>query len=156
MNGAPEAEKAGSALQKLEPTELGSALAPEIVEVLRGASGGQININILLQQVTEKEDSPDRALEHADALITLSERYEEHRLKTFKARTEAIIKAKVDDPDEIEKRSNNFVRRCLKIVMAGCAITCLLGALVSVLAGGSIVVTGLLAVIGGVSIAMLE
>ena len=139
-------------LQKVEERQV---LASEIAEAVKGETSGQININILLQQVTEKEESPDRALEHADALIKLSERYEEHRLKTFQARTQAIIDAKANDPDEIEKRSNNRVRRQLKVVIAGCAITGIGGAMVSAVIGASMVVTGLMASIGVVSIAML-
>lgn len=139
-------------LQKVEERQV---LASEIAEAVKGETSGQININILLQQVTEKEASPDRALGHADALIKLSERYEEHRLKTFQARTQAIIDAKANDPDEIEKRSNNRVRRQLKVVIAGCAITGIGGAMVSAVIGASMVVTGLMASIGVVSIAML-
>lgn len=140
---------------RLQKAEDGQVLAPEIVEAVRGETGGQININILLQQVTEKEESPDRALKHADALIKLSERYEEHRLKTFQARTRAIMEAKANDPDEIEKRSNNRVRRQLKAVIAGCAVAGVVGAISSAVVGAPIVITGLLGVFGVVSVAML-
>lgn len=139
---------------RLQKVEEGQVLA-EIAEVVKGEAGGQININILLQQVIAKAESPDRALEHADASIRLSERYEDHRIKTFQARTQAIIDAKTNDPDEIEKRSNNRVRRQLKAVIAGCAITGIGGAVVSAVIGASMVVTGLMASVGVVSIAML-
>ena len=147
------ATKASSA--ELQKAGDGLALAPEIVEVLKGEGGGQININILLQHVTETAETPERLLQHADALITLSARYEDHRIEAFRARTQAIIDAKLRDPDEIEKRSNNLVRRQLKRVLAVCAISGILGALLSVAGGGPIVVTGFLAAIGVVSIAML-
>ena len=140
---------------RLQKVDEGQVLASEIAEAVKREAGGQININILLQQVTEKEKNPDRALEHADALIRLSERYEDHRIKTFQARTQAIIDAKANDPDEIEKRSNNRVRRQLKTVIAGCAITGIGGAIVSAVIGASMVVTGLMASVGVVSIAML-
>ena len=48
-------------LQKVEERQV---LASEIAEAVKGETSGQININILLQQVTEKEASPDRALEN--------------------------------------------------------------------------------------------
>ena len=140
---------------ELQKTEVASVLVPEILEALKGESGAQININILLQQVAEKAESPSLALQHADKVISLSERYEEHRLKTFQARTRAIIDVKTNDPDEIEKRSNNRVRRLLKIVLAFTAVSSLVGMLASILTGGTIVVTGLLAAIGAMSIAML-
>ena len=149
-----KADSQPARVQEVE-ADLDPVLASEIVEVLKGSTSGQINVNILLQQVTEKEESPERALQHADALISLSERYEEHRLRTFQSRTRAIIDAKISDPDEIEKRSNNRVRRQLKIVIAGCAVTGIVGMLLSAATGGAIVVTGLLATIGVVSIAML-
>ena len=140
---------------RLQKVDEGQMLASEIAEAVKREAGGQININILLQQVTEKEESPDRALEHADAWIRLAERYEDHRIKTFQARTQAIIDAKANDPDEIEKRSNNRVRRQLKVVIAGCAITGIGGAIVSAVIGASMVVTGLMASVGVVSLAML-
>ena len=133
----------------------GPALLPEIVEVLRREGGGQVNINILLQQVAEKTESPELALKHFDEAIKLSEKYEDHRLRTFRALTEAIIETKANDPDEIEKRSNNRIRRWLKAVIAGSAVVGIAGTLLSVVSGGSIVVTGLLAAVGVVALAML-
>ena len=156
MTGASGAGRTSAPLGKeLQTAEVGAVLAPEIVEVLKGASSGQININILLEQVAANEHSPERALKHADALIGLSARYEEQRLTAFQARTRAIIEAKASDPDEVEKRSNNRVRRHLKLAIAGCALAGILGMLLSVATGGPIVVTGLLAAIGVVSVAML-
>ena len=156
MTGASGAGRTSAPLGKeLQTAEVGAALAPEIVEVLKGASSGQININILLEQVAANEHSPERALKHADALIGLSAMYAEQRLTAFQARTRAIIEAKASDPDEVEKRSNNRVRRHLKLAIAGCALAGILGMLLSVATGGPIVVTGLLAAIGVVSVAML-
>ena len=128
---------------------------PSSVEVLRREGGGQVNINILLRQVAEKTETPELALKHFDEAIKLSEKYEEHRLRTFRALTEAIIETKANDPDEIEKRSNNRVRRWLKAVIAGSAVIGIAGTLLSVVSGGSIVVTGLLAAVGVVALAML-
>ena len=133
----------------------GPALLPEIVEVLRREGGGQVNINILLRQVAEKTESPELALKHFDEAIKLSEKYEEHRLRTFRALTEAIIETKANDPDEIDKRSNNRIRRWLKAVIAVSAVVGIAGTLLSVVSGGSIVVTGLLAAVGVVALAML-
>lgn len=155
MSGASESRKAGDSSEKLQTTGQGSALPQELVEVLKGESSRPININILLQQVAEKENSPERAMDHARELIGLSERYEDRMLEVFQARTRAIIAAKTDDPDEIEKRLNNRVRRQLKIVLAGCAVAGMTGMLLTVATGGPIVVIGLLAAIGVVSIGML-
>ena len=133
---------------------VGTQLAPEIVEALKIEGVAQININILLQQAAEKAESPDAVLQHAESLIELSRKYEEHRLSAFRDRTHALIEAKERDPDEVEKRSNNRIRRILKYVIAACAISGIGGALLSVVIGGGIVVTGLLAAVGVVSIAM--
>ena len=129
-------------------------LAPEIVEALKIEGHAQININILIQKFAEKTRSPETALQHVEAAIELSKKYEDHRLDTLRARTRAIIDAKENDPDEIEKRSNNRTRRLLKGVIAVCALAGIAGALVSAAVGGGIVITGLLAAIAGVSIAM--
>ena len=129
-------------------------LAPEIVEALKIEGDAQININILIRQVAEKTKNSEEALQHVEAVIELSKKYEDHRLDTFRARTQAIIDAKENDPDEIEKRLNNRTRRLLKGVIAVCALAGIAGALVSAIVGGGIVITGLLAAFASVSIAM--
>ena len=134
--------------------KLATSLAPEIVEALKIEGHAQININVLIQKVAERTQSPEMALQYVETAIELSKKYEDHRLDTFRARTQAIIEAKKNDPDEIEKRLNNRIRRVLKGVIAVCAIAGIVGALVSVAVGGGIVITGLLAVFAGVSIAM--
>lgn len=135
-------------------TKPDTSLAPEIVEALKIEGNAQININILIQKVAEKAQTPEMALQHIDTAIELSRKYEDHRLDTFRARTRAIIDAKENDPDEIEKRLNNRTRRQLKGVIATCAVVGIAGALVSAAVGGGIVITGLLAAFAGVSIAM--
>ena len=132
-----------------------TSLAPGIVEALKIEGHAQININVLIQKVAEKTQSPETTLQHVETVIELSKKYEDHRLDTFRARTQAIIDAKENDPDEIEKRLNNRTRRLLKGVIAVCAIAGVAGALVSAAVGGGIVITGLLAAFAGVSIAML-
>ena len=153
-----ELQKTGDGLalpEELQKTGDGLALAPEIVEALKGEGAAQININILLRHVIERAESPERLQQQVQALIALHAEFEAQRLKAFKARTQAIIDAKSRDPDEIEKRSNNLVRRQLKRAIAVCAIGGNLGALFSVASGGPIVLTGSLAVVGVVCIAML-
>ena len=47
-------------------------LAPEIVEALKIEGHAQININVLIQKVAEKTQSPETALQHVEAAIELS------------------------------------------------------------------------------------
>ena len=129
-------------------------LVPEIVEASTDEGGAQININILLQQIAERTEDPDKVTQHFKTIIDLSKQYEEHRLEVFRARTQALIDAKKNDPDEIEKRLNNLTRRKLKGVIGACAIAGIAGALVTVIIGSGIVVTGLLGIVGVVAIAM--
>lgn len=80
---------------------------------------------------------------------------EDHRLKTWQQRAQAVIDVKSKDPDEIEKRQNNQVRRGLKITVGACAVLGCGGAVVGAIVGAGIVVTGMLATIGAISLAML-
>lgn len=141
-------------LKELQKASPAPALPLEIVEALRNEGVAQININILLQQVTQNAANPETALQHAEAVMELSRKYEEHRISAFRERTQAVIDVKKRDPDEVEKRLNNRIRRVLKWAIAACAITGIGGAVLSAAAGGGIVLTGLLALVGVVSIVM--
>ena len=87
-------------------------LAPEIVEALKIEGDARINVNILIRQVAEKTKNSEEALQHVEAVVELSKKYEDHRLDTFRARTRAVTDAKGNDPDEIEKRLDNRTGAC--------------------------------------------
>jgi hypothetical protein len=130
-------------------------ITAEVVEAAKQLSVGQININILLPQIAAKANEPEEALRQTRALLELSEQDAQVRLRIFKETTAAIIDAKRNDPDEIDKRKHNRLRRGLKIVLAIATLVTLLGGIGGVVNGASVVLTGLLLVIGVVGIAML-
>jgi hypothetical protein len=130
-------------------------IVPEVLEAVRSEGTSQVNINILLQQVSEREPDPDRALEQTARIMVLTRQFEEHRLQAFKERANAIIDVKTRDPDEVEKRRNNRVRRCLKFILGAMVPILFGGAIACVLWGGSVLVAGMLSVGGAVSLAML-
>src|SRR5207253_391678 len=66
-----------------------------------------------------------------------------------------IIEAKLKDPDEVEKRRNNGVRRNLKLLIGFIALLVIGGGIAGALLKGPIIVVSLLLLIGAVSIAML-
>lgn len=80
--------------------------------------GGAININLLLFQLVQKSDSPTSIAENARTLLSLTKDFENARLESFIQRTNAQISAKERDPDEIEKRASNKVRRVMKYTIA--------------------------------------
>jgi hypothetical protein len=136
-------------------TETAMSLLPEVLAAVKQDQVGQININILLQQVTQRAGSSEEALERTESLLKMAQRYEDHRLKAFQARADAIINVKQRDPDEIEKRLNNRVRRWLKCFLAIAAVVGLGGAAVAAAYGANIVLTGMLGSAGALSVAML-
>ena len=151
------AENDGGASKKegLEVTQSASvSIVPEILEAVR-QEGNQVNINILLQRVSEHEDNPDKMLEQTEKVLALAQKFEDHRLNSFQKRADAIIDVKTRDPDEIEKRNNNRARRCLKFVVAAGALGGFIGAGLCVVFSSSIVLAGMFATGGALSLAML-
>lgn len=129
-------------------------LTAEVVEAAK-AIGGQIQINVLLQQVAARAPSTDDLVKQSKALIELAEQDAQARVRIFKETAAAVIDAKRNDPDEIDKRRHNGLRRGLKMVLAGATILALGGGIAAVIGGGSVVLAGLLLVIGAVGLAML-
>jgi hypothetical protein len=68
---------------------------------------------------------------------------------------QAVIDAKTRDPDEIEKRQNNAVRRGLKVLIGVLALLAITGGLVGAALGGNLIVVALALLIGAVGVAML-
>lgn len=141
-------EETGLATAKVE------VLTAEVVEAAKQL-GGQIQINILLQQVAAKSLNTEELVKQSKALIELAEQDAQARLRVFKDTAAAVIEAKRNDPDEIDKRKHNGLRRGLKMVLAAATLISLGGGIAVVIAGGSVVLAGLLLVIGAVGLAML-
>jgi hypothetical protein len=127
----------------------------EVVDAIRQDKSGQININILIQQVSEKSHNADEILSQTERAMALAKKFDEDRLESFVNKANAVIEAKLRDPDEIQKRQNNRVRRCLKLSIGGMAVLGVLGGLATVALGGGLVVATLLLLIGAVSVAMM-
>jgi hypothetical protein len=137
-----------------ELSEATKAIVPELAEAIRQEKG-QVDVNVLLRVVVEKAHDPEGIVQYSEQILRVAERYEDHRLKTWQQRAQAVIDVKSKDPDEIEKRQNNQVRRGLKITVGACAVLGCGGAVVGAIVGAGIVVTGMLATIGAISLAML-
>jgi hypothetical protein len=71
----------------------------EVVPAIREERIDQININVLLQCVTEKHEDPDAMIARTEKMLELVENYEQDRLKAFTDRANAIIGLKTGDPD---------------------------------------------------------
>lgn len=128
----------------------------EIVEALQQQDkAGAINVNILIQQVSQKAHDPAEMLAQTERAIQIAEKYDQTRLAAFKERVDAVIDAKLRDPDEVEKRQNNGVRRSLKRLIGILAIGTITGGIAGALLGAPIVVVMLLLLVGTVAVAML-
>jgi len=135
--------------------ELDDALNHEIAAGVRSAQSAQVNVNILMVNLVQKSKSPAETMEMYERMLEVTKKFEHQRVEDFKARSAAIIDAKLKDPDEIDKRESNRTRRHLKYLLGVCALLGLVGGAGLAIAGGSIVGIGLLLSIGGVSAAMI-
>lgn len=144
--GTPDGDKPSN-----EVTDIVTAEVAQIVREERPI----INIDKLLVLVAQKAGSSDEALANAEKTLAIARQYEDHHLDVFKRRATAIIDAKLRDPDEIEKRKNNSVRRCLKWMLGCAGVVGLAGMLASAALGGTIVVTGFSGAIGAMCLALL-
>ncbi len=83
------------------------------------SSSANVDVNVLLVQLIKKGTSPSEILTQSKEMMEIAKEFEEWRLSNFQERTNAIIDAKIRDPDEVDKRANNGARRFLKRVI-GC------------------------------------
>lgn len=132
------------------------ALVPEVVEIVRQEQAQAIDVNVFLHNLPQDSQV---GLAYFKEALEISKAFEEHRVDIFKQRTEAIIKYKGADPDEIEKRKNNSVRRVMRLTIAGvtvgapiCAVLVMLSIGISALTAPIIV---LFLAIGGLSLSMM-
>lgn len=146
----PEKEKSDVLVPSAQSLVVG-----EVVEAIKQDKSGQINVNILIQQASEKTRNSAEMLEATEKALAIAEKWDRQRIQSFRERVEAVIDAKMRDPDEVEKRKANKVRRGLKILMGGLAIAVLGAGIVSLVLGKSLVIVTLLLLIGAVAVAMI-
>ena len=127
----------------------------QVVEALKQEKSGHINVNILIQQVSEKAQNPEEIIIQTERALEMAEKWEAKRVQAFREHVQAVVDAKLKDPDEIEKRRNNGARRRLKYLVGVIALIGLAGGILSAFAGGNIIVVALLLLIGAVAVAML-
>ncbi len=139
-------EKAGAGTER--------AVVPDLAETLL-KDGGRIDVNVLLVEISQKATDPNAFLEEAERLLAIAEKFEAHSQNNFKARADAIIDVKHRDPDEIEKRSDNRLRRRLAVVVAVCAISCIGGGIANVAFDNAALIAGMLLTVGTLCVAML-
>jgi hypothetical protein len=130
--------------QAIEP------VAVDAVVVENSQEKPTININILLASIARKAETSIEAVTSAEKALEIARKWEEHRLKSFKERSEAVISLKQRDPDDIEKRCNNRTRRILKYVIATGGVLGGCGMIVGVVTGASVAVVTLSGLIAAV------
>jgi len=152
-SGGSSEHSSKQALDRASKANASDVLTPEVVEVIRQEKS-QIDVNILLVQIVNKSEDPNEIIEKSKQILELTQQYEEQRLKSFKERADAIIDIRTRDPDEIEKRKNNSVRRTLKLVLGASIIIGGTGTVVALIREANILLAGILAVITGLGIAV--
>lgn len=128
-------------------------LIPQLVDAFR-KEGAPVDINVLLVQVIQKTHDPEEAVEKSRQIMTMVKDIEKQRVENFSNMAQAVIEVKLRDPDEIEKRRNNKMRRILKGLVGVCAIGGLGGGIAGVAMGASLIVTSLLVAAGALALAM--
>jgi hypothetical protein len=129
-------------------------LLPELIAAAR-QEGAKIEVNVLLATITEKSQSPQELVLYSEQVLEIARKFEDHRVETFRKLADAVIEVKTKDPDEVEKRANNGMRRRLKAVIATCGIGCLAGTILVGSIGGSLLATVILGTAGAMCLAML-
>jgi len=133
--------------------EAQDVVLPEIEEALR-QEGAHVDVNVLLVQLISKTKDPDAIVLNSEKMLAVAQSYEEARVENFRRMADAIIDVKNRDPDELEKRRNNRMRRCLKGIVGGCSLVGLGGGIAGILAGSNIIVVGALLTAGCIALAM--
>lgn len=130
-----------------------SVALPRVIEALR-QEGAPVDVNFLLIQMAQKTQSPHEVVESSRQMLAITREFEQQRVENFKNMADAVIDVKMRDPDEVEKRRNNMMRRCLKGLVGSCAVVGLGGGIVGATLGANIVVAALLIAAGGLALAL--
>ena len=129
-------------------------LAPELVR-LALREGMTINVNVLIERVTQKVEDPKEAMALYREALGLAREWEGHALDTLKKRADVVIDFEERNPKEIEARKESAVRRLLKMTTAACALVGLGGGVICVVQNAPLPVTLTVLAIGVVGAVML-
>lgn len=124
----PEYEHGKDKPEEAPLAKIGDVLLPQVVEALR-KEGAPVDVNFLLVQVVQKTQSPTEAVENSRQMLELVRELEHERVKNFTNMANAVIDAKLRDPDEVEKRRNNKAAVTLKDLWGFVPLEALRGAL---------------------------
>jgi hypothetical protein len=122
-------------------------LLPEILAAAK-QEGAKVDVNVLLIQLSQKSQTPDELVLNSERVLDLARKFEDHRLESFKKMADAVIAVKNSDPDELEKRRNNGMRRRLKGVIATCVVASLASCIWVATMSGNVVLASLLGGVG--------
>jgi hypothetical protein len=128
-------------------------ILPQLVDAFR-KEGAPVDINVLLVQVIQKTHDPGDAVEKSRQIMAMVKDIEQQRVENFSNMAQAVIDVKLKDPDEIEKRRNNRMRRILKGLVGVCALGGLGGGIAGAAMGASLIVTSLLVAAGALALSM--
>jgi hypothetical protein len=132
----------------------GAALSPDLVESLRGS---RVDVTRVLVEVTHKLQiaNPTELLAVQDKIMKQTLEFEAGRLRLAEQGTDLAIRFRKQDPDEIEKRRNNRVRRSIKYALLLAVPGGVGGAIYCAAKGGPITTAGLLLTLVGLIVVLL-
>lgn len=113
-----------------------------------------INFDALIKLASQGKAVEDGLL-LAERALELRRKYEDQRVENFRAITQAVIAAKKEDPDEIDRLETNKFRRGLMSIVALCAMAFTAATIGVGVSGGSIAAFGGLLSLTTLSLIML-
>lgn len=116
---------------------------------------GRIDVNVLLVQLVHKSRDHDEFLHTAEKVLSVAESFERHRVENFKRAASAVIEVKRSDPDEIDRRLNERIRRILKLTVGTVMLASTGGALFNAMTGGSLILSGLWVIMGSLALGIV-
>lgn len=135
----PQSNVADHALVSSAP----NASKPAEEEVIQGEiheiskyESPSVDPNYIIANAIAKAKTPEQTIMLAREAMKVSAEYEEMRTQLFERRTNAIVEYKRKDPEEIEKRKSNSVRRFIKICVSSAMLMGVVTTLVSMILGG--------------------
>lgn len=130
------------------PLDGPGVVTAEFIKVLR-EQNPDINVNLALTQI-HNNPSPSEIITVARELSEINTNTEERRLVNMKKRFDLMVEYRTNDPDEIEKRANNKVRRWLKHTIPLGSFASIVASVGVLLANASALPVALVLACGGV------
>ena len=128
-----EADPSGPASASIELAEIAKTAIVNgngLEEFAKASRATTVNINMVFNAVSQHQEDPAKWAETMTTILDVTKKAQDQELNFFERQAAAIITAKTNDPELIDKRANSQSRRVLRYAVAATPILAISSAVV--------------------------